>query len=393
MRNKTIEICTVLALITGCSDNAPNRTPPVSEKTDSDNSQGNPPPSSVPTTPETATTAATPPSSSSGSTSGANTTSTTISTTKFGGGDAVQKVIAFLKSTTGKNTVTGQHNKEPNASPAKWTDQVQATTGHFPGLWSGDFLFADADIKNRQVMIDQAKKQWSNGALINLMWHACPPTGAVSCNWEGGPVSHLSDADWKDLTTDGGRLNKVWKERMDAVAVYMQQLKDAGVAPMFRPFHEMNQGIFWWAGRTGSDGTAKLYELTHDYMVKTKGLTNIVWIWDVQDISQGARSWEDIWKDYKPRADTWDVMAIDIYDGSGYSADKYKAAQSVSNGKPIAVGECQVLPSDSILAQQPKWTFFMGWSELTFTKNSDAEIKATYNSDHVLTRDKMPGWN
>ena len=49
------------------------------------------------------------------------------------------KVLNFLRSISGSRTVAGQHNREPNSAPAMWTNKIQATTGRFPGLWSGDF--------------------------------------------------------------------------------------------------------------------------------------------------------------------------------------------------------------------------------------------------------------
>ena len=35
----------------------------------------------------------------------------------------------------------------------------------------------------------------------------------------------------------------------------------------------------------GTRGTARLYQITHDYLVGTKGLTNLIWVWDVQDLT------------------------------------------------------------------------------------------------------------
>lgn len=66
------------------------------------------------------------------------------------------KVLEYLKSISGKKTVAGQHNREPNADPDKWTNEIFATTGKYPGLWSGDFLFQAENIAHRQTMIDEA---------------------------------------------------------------------------------------------------------------------------------------------------------------------------------------------------------------------------------------------
>jgi mannan endo-1,4-beta-mannosidase len=294
------------------------------------------------------------------------------------------RVLHFLRNVSGTNTVSGVHNRF-NATPSQYTEQIHAVTGNYPGLWSGDFLFEPDQIANRQRMIDQAKVEWSHGALINIMYHACPPTQGEACQWDGGIMSGLSDAQWNDLVTDGGTLNRVWKSRLDAIVPYLQQLKDAGIAPLFRPHHEMNQGVFWWAGRRGTNGTSRLFQITHDYLVNEKGLDNLIWVWDVQDLS-----WD--FAEYRPPAKTFDVAALDVY-GDGFTQAKYDAMLGVAGGKPIAIGECNHLPTAANLAAQPFWAFFMSWSELTFSDNSAEQIRSTYYAPSVMKLDNMPGWN
>jgi mannan endo-1,4-beta-mannosidase len=65
---------------------------------------------------------------------------------------------------------------------------------------------------------------------------------------------------------------------------------------------------------------------------------------------------------------------------------------TIPGGKPIAIGECAKLPTLEELETQPKWTFFMSWSELTKESNSDEVLKKLYNSDQVITLDEMPKW-
>lgn len=299
------------------------------------------------------------------------------------------KMLNYLYSISGSKTVAGTHNKEPNLTPARWTNKVDTVTGHYPGLWSGDFLFQQDNIDNRQLMINEAVKQWQKGSLINIMWHACNPAMLEPCGWnKSGVLSKLTDDQWKEITTDGSPLNKVWKQRVDEVCVYLQQLKEKGVEVLWRPMHEMNQGVFWWGGRPGPDGTLKLYQMMHDYMTKEKKLTNLIWVWDIQDFGTLANDA----KVYNPGDKYWDVAALDVYDKTGYTPEKYAVMQSVSNGKPIAIGECSKFPSADILLAQPKWTFFMVWSELEFKDNTIDEIKAIHTAPNVITLDKMPGW-
>ena len=321
-------------------------------------------------------------------------------TTKTGGTDTTAtppvtvpvtpfKTLNYLYSISGKKTVAGIHNREPNTTPAVWTDSIYKTTGKYPGFWSGDFLFEQDNIDNRQIMINEAISQWKRGALVHIMWHSCNPALAEPCGYDAnGVLSTMTDDQWTQLITDGTAINTRWKMLVDEVCVYLQQLKDQNVEVLWRPYHEMNQGSFWWGGRPGPNGTRKLYQMMHDYMTKTKGLTNLIWVWDLQDFGTLA---DDV-NAYNPGTGYWDMAALDVYDGSGYTTAKYNTMVSVAAGKPIAIGECETLPTAATLLSQPKWTFFMSWSELTFQGNSIAQLKALYNASNVVTLDKMPGW-
>jgi mannan endo-1,4-beta-mannosidase len=197
-------------------------------------------------------------------------------------------------------------------------------------------------------------------------------------------MSHLSDEQWTDLITEGGKLNKVWKSRLDEYATYLTYLKANGVQVLFRPHHEMNQGLFWWAGRKGPNGTARLYRITHDYLVKQKGLTNLIWVWDMQDMSRD-------FAEYNPGPGYWDIFAFDVYD-KGFDKNWYDYILPIVGDKPMAIGECAALPTPEMLTAQPRWVFFMSWAELTFTTNSNAKIQELYSSPRVITRDKLPSF-
>ena len=301
------------------------------------------------------------------------------------------KSLNYIYSISGTKTVSGIHNREPNTNPRLWTDSISVLSGKAPALWSGDFLFLTDDVKARWNMIYTAEKAWNKGSMINLMWHTCSPAHAEPCLWdENGVLDKLSDEDWTSLITDGGTLNSVWKKRLDDIATYLQYLKDKKVEVLFRPFHEMNQPVFWWAGRKGSNGTARLFQITHDYLKNVKGLTNLIWVWDVQDFSTLSSDLTD----FNPGNDYWDILAMDMYgsDKRGYTLDKYNACLNFAAGKPIAIGECQQLPTLEELSAQPKWTFFMSWAELTVKYNTLQQIKELYESPKVVTLEEMPGW-
>ncbi|MFI5378756.1 MAG: glycosyl hydrolase [Tepidisphaerales bacterium] len=291
-------------------------------------------------------------------------------------------VLDYLKSISGTLTVAGIHNREPNSRPSMQTDRVSQIVGRSPGLWSGDFLYQARDIENRWTMIRECRRQSDQGSIVQLMLHVAPPNQPEACAWQGGVQSRLSDAQWQDLVTDGGTLNRVWKSRLDSYAVYMQFLKDNGVQLLFRPFHEMNQRSFWWAGRKGVDGTARLYRLTHDYLKRDRGLDNLIWVWDMQDLSRD-------FAEYNPGENYWDIFAFDVY-GKGYDQSWYEYILPIVGNKPMAIGECAKLPTAQLLAAQPRWCFFMSWAELTFKDNTNQQIIDLYRSQRVVTRDRLP---
>jgi hypothetical protein len=298
------------------------------------------------------------------------------------GEQPVQGVVEYLKSISGKRIVAGIHNREPNRNPARQTDRVFSITGKYPGLWSGDFLYSADDIASRWTMIRECRKQWEAGSMVQLMFHVAPPNQPQACAWQGGILSHLSDEQWDDLISDGGKLNKAWKSRLDEYATYLEYLKTGGVRVLVRPHHEMNTHHFWWSGRPGPRGTGALYRLTHDYLTKEKGLSNLIWVWDMQDDSRD-------FADYNPGGDYWDIFAFDIY-GKGYDKSWYDYVVSIVGDKPMGIGECGKLPTAAVLAAQPRWCFFMSWAELTFQQNSKEQIAALYRLPNVVTREELP---
>ena len=294
------------------------------------------------------------------------------------------KVLAFLNQISGMKTVGGVHNDQKVGGASYYTNRLQTATGKVPGLWGGDFSF-DERMEHRWDMILEAEKQWKAGSLVNIMWHACPPTQNEPCGWDGGVKSHLSAEQWTDLVTDGGALNKVWKTRMDRIAPYLKYLEDKGVEVLWRPHHEMNQGNFWWGGRGGKGGTARLYRVTYDYLTMVKGLKNLVWTWDIQDLRFD-------WEEYHPGDAYFDVMALDMY-SMGFTDSLYRTMLRLAGDKLIALGEVERVPSSEVLSRQPRYAFVMAWAYLTFDGNTGPQLTEMFTAPNVLTRDEMPGWD
>jgi mannan endo-1,4-beta-mannosidase len=292
-------------------------------------------------------------------------------------------LLQLIDSITGHSTLTGQHNF-PN-SISRWTDRAYDLTGKYPALFGQDFGFSGGEDKDsvqaRPEMIAEAERQYAHGAVVALTWHAVRPTDDEPVSFHDSVQGHLSDFEWHELLTPGTDLNKRWCAQVDLVAGYLRQLQDAHVPVLFRAYHEMNGNWFWWGGRPGQNGSAALYRQIYDRFVNLHHLDNIVWVWNVNTPSQNAGSIAD----YYPGPQYVDVLTIDIY--GAFNTQYYTDMLALAAGKPIAMGEVGTAPTPEILAAQPRWAYFMVWSNLVdFSNNVDA-LTALYHSPQVLTRD------
>jgi mannan endo-1,4-beta-mannosidase len=291
-------------------------------------------------------------------------------------------LLAYVNSISGRGIIAGQHNY-PNDG-ARWTDLAYDLTGKYPGLFGGDFGFSSGEDKDsvlaRPAMIAEAERQYKNGAVITLTWHMVRPTDDEPVTFHDSVQGKLTDYEWQELLTPGTPLNNRWCAQVDVVAGYLRQLRDAHVPVLFRPFHEVNGSWFWWGGRPGKDGSQALYRQLYDRYVNLHHLDNLVWVWNVNAPNPG---WPPI-AVYYPGAQYADLLTMDIY--GEFKQEYYDSMLALAAGKPIALGEVGTAPSPEVLARQPRWTYFMVWSELVRALNTEEGLKATYNAPPTLTR-------
>ena len=296
-------------------------------------------------------------------------------------------LLKYLASISGTAIITGQHNY-PNTG-AHFTELAYSITGKYPGLFGQDFGFSGGDDKDsvlsRQAMVLEAERQYHNGAVIALTWHEVRPTDDEPVTFHDSVQGHLSDAEWQQLLTPGTPLYNRWCAQVDVVAAFLRQLREANVPVLFRAYHEMNGNWFWWGGRPGKDGSAALYRQIYDRFVNVHHLDNLVWVWNVNAPGGSAGPVED----YFPGSQFADVVTIDNY--GAFKQDYYDGMLALAAGKPIALAEVGALPSLDVLEQQPRWTYFMTWSEFIEKANTAAQAKAVFNSPRALNRDD-PRW-
>lgn len=292
-------------------------------------------------------------------------------------------LLGYIDSISGHSTLSGQHNY-PNAG-SRWSDRAYDLTGKYPALFGEDFGFSGGDDKDsvevRPATVAEVKRQYERGAVITLTWHAVRPTDDEPVTFHDSVQGHLTDFEWHELLTPGTDLNKRWCAQADVIAGYLEQLQAAHVPVLFRAYHEMNGNWFWWGGRPGQDGSAALYRQIYDRFVNVHHLNNLVWVWNVNAPSGNAGSIAD----YYPGPQYVDLLTIDIY--GEFKPEYYTNMLALAAGKPIALGEVGAAPTAEILASQPRWTYFMVWSDLVDALNTPASLNAIYHAPNVLTLD------
>lgn len=300
-------------------------------------------------------------------------------------------LLAYIDSISGKYILTGQHNYPNDGS--RWTDLAYDLTGKYPGLFGKDFGFSGGEDKDsvlsRPASVEEMKRQWANGDVIALTWHAVRPTDDEPVTFHDSVQGHLTDYEWHELLTPGTPLYKRWCAQVDAIAGYLTALRDAHVPVLFRPYHEMNGNWFWWGYRAGPEGSAALYRQLYHRFVDVHHLDNLIWVWNV-NAPGGAAGPVD---DYYPGAQYVDVVTIDVYgafEQSYYDSMLKLAGLKLAGGtgagaKPIALAEVGAPPSLDVLAQQPRWAYFMQWSGFMDPNHMDA-VNAVYNAPQALNR-------
>ena len=289
-----------------------------------------------------------------------------------------------LDTITGHATISGEHNY-PN-TVSRYSDRVYNLTGQYPAIFGQDFGFSSGDDKDstlgRPSMIEEVIRQYRNGAVIALTWHAVRPTDDEPVTFRDSVQGHLTDWEWHQLLTPGTDLYVRWCRQVDRIAGYLKELQDAGVPVLFRPYHEMNGNWFWWGGRSGQEGSAALYRQIYDRYVHVHHLNNLIWVWNVNSPSASAGPVAD----YFPGSAYADVLTMDIY--GPFSQEFYDQMVALADPlhKPIALAEVGAMPTLTTLSQQPRWAYFMMWSGFSEGANSLDQLQTIFHAPNIINR-------
>ena len=128
--------------------------------------------------------------------------------------------------------------------------------------------------------------------------------------------------------------------------------------------------------------------MLYDRLTEYHQLNNLIWVWNANAPRDIPYDEAFPYKDFYPGAQYVDILATDVYHYD-YEQKDYEELLELAEGKPIALGEVGELPKPNILEKQPKWSWFMVWSNWLQTANSPERVKEIYNFSNTLTKDEI----
>jgi mannan endo-1,4-beta-mannosidase len=300
---------------------------------------------------------------------------------------AILNYLHGLGARQDKRLVSGQFTGFGSGASLRLMDEIHERTGHYPALMGTDYAdFAHGSITSKAPN-EAAISYWKAGGLVTISAHLYNPA-----NPKGGGLRDQG-VDLNRLLAPEGDTHTRWIQELDLIAAGLQELKDAGVVVLWRPFHEMNGGWFWW-GAKDPDSFIKLWRDMFDYFLKVKGLDNLLWVYSP---NQGAKT-----ASYYAGDQYVDLVGLDAYTDF-LDLDHVKGyADVVKIEKPFGFTEygphgSHNPPGDydyprfleGVKKDFPKAVFFMCWDgKWSLARNNNVQELLT--DPWVVNRDDLP---
>lgn len=310
--------------------------------------------------------------------------------------EAAAKLYKYLCELYGEAVLTAQQCTQGSNAEI---EAVATLTGRYPAVRFGDLMgySSGVDTKDIELAIGYAK----SGGLVGYVWNWMQ-NGSCYAEKSGFSLSsavtehdcaHLSRQKLDELHGGGGISDECIAliDGIDAVAVQLKRLSDEGIPVIFRPLPEAANGDFWWS--EDIDSYLWLYRLIYTRLTEYHMLGNLIWVWNGQS------------PDWYVGDEFCDIISLDIYDYSHGSWDNQSHINpmlrmyGVSQSKPIALSECNVLPGPAGIVKDCAYWLYAGvWSggfaadengSASLEYMSEAEWIMFYNCSHTLARDEI----
>ena len=160
------------------------------------------------------------------------------------------------------------------------------------------------------VSFDRMRKeiiaQNERGGIVTLSWHPWNPvTGENAWDPKGDAVAAILDGGAQQQKFDG------WLKKVSDFILSLKTNDGKLVPVIFRPWHEMNGGWFWWGASSCTPAQYnQLYVKTLNILTKA-GCNNIVWAWSP---NLGSEKTVEKFLERFPGEKYVDMLGVDVYE-------------------------------------------------------------------------------
>ncbi len=229
-----------------------------------------------------------------------------------------KKLLSRIEKIQKKGIMVGHQDDPVYGTTWKWDlsrSDVKDVTGDYPAVMGFDLgkLELDSPVNLDSVPFDRMRQeiidQYKRGGIVTLSWHPWnPATGGNAWDASGEAVKTVFR---------GGENHRKFEGWLRKVADFIKSLKTPegeSVPVIFRPWHEMNGGWFWWGANSCTpEEFVNLYTFTYKKL-HGAGCDNIVWAWSP---NLGEAHNVEAFLERYPGDQYVDMMGVDIYEFDG----------------------------------------------------------------------------
>lgn len=186
---------------------------------------------------------------------------------------------------------------------------IKDVTGDYPAVYGWDIAGLEKDDANNIDGVPFEKmKQYiieanERGGISTISWHFDNPATGKNA-WDNTPNSLKT-------ILPGGENHQKFTSWLDKAANFFLSLKDKkgkNIPILFRPYHELTGGWFWWGkGNCTSEEFKTAWKFTFEYLQK-KGVHNLIYVYNTSSFNTK----DDFLANY-PGDDFADIISFDSY--------------------------------------------------------------------------------
>jgi len=266
---------------------------------------------------------------------------------------------------------------------------VSLVTGQEPAMGSFDVMeYSPSRLAHGARPWGQVESwiRWvADDAFVSLSWHWNAPMflhDDEGREWWRGFYADASAFDVRAAVDEPESAERAAMLRdIDAIAVELEKIRDAGVPVFWRPLHEAWGGWFWW-GKAGPGAYGKLWRILYERLAVHHGLDHLIWVYTHRDAG------------WYPGDDVVDVIGVDLY-GSDARTDRAWAdlRRTFGRRKPFAVTETERLPDPTAMrARGERWAWYSMWADDHIRDIRVATLQRAYSHPDVFTRSSLTRW-